>query len=259
MSAPKLKYLSTATIDSLRENIAGNVERYRSGDFSDLMQLGEWDISLDVQADLAPLSQLDPAGTPEAEIKNSRFVWQALHHLTPTLACEEGIWARLTHVECLTFSRARWIPPDASDAEVEKSVRDHFFAPTLTSRRDDNAVSRLWWNAYVANLAAPEVGLPALEFILQKADIRSNFVERSLTASRPPIAAGIVRLMRQEKWITDREDNFRSFMRTLNRLGGGMLFEVMPEGEIDSFMRSCAIRAGLQDGATADHDQSTAN
>jgi hypothetical protein len=246
MTAPKLKYLSTATVDSLRENIAVNIERYRSGDFSDLMQEGEWDITLDVQADLEPLAQLDPAGTPEAEISNSRLVWEALQHLTPTLACEEGIWTRLTHVECLPFARARWIGAEADDNEVAKSVQDHFFAATLTSRRDDNAISRLWWNAYIASLAAPGPGLAALDLILKKADIRSNFVERSLTASRPPLAAGIVRIMEREQWVTGREENFRAFMRTLNRLGGGMLFEVMPEGEIDDFMVSCATRAGLR-------------
>ena len=107
MTDPKLRYLSTATIDSLRETTASNVGRYRSGDFTELMQEGEWDISLDVQVNLAPLAQLDPAGTPEVEIRNSRLVWEALHHLTPTLACEEGIWARLTHVECLDYARAR--------------------------------------------------------------------------------------------------------------------------------------------------------
>jgi Family of unknown function (DUF6339) len=248
MTAARLKYLSNATVEGLRENLSENLDRYRSGNFDDLVATGDWSIELNLDVDLAPLSGLDPSGTPEAEIANSRLVWKSLHGLTPTLACEEGVWTRLTHVEGLDFARSRWLRPDMDNDAVEKAVADHFFAPTLTGRRDDNAVSRLWWNAYIAHLAAPGSDLKALDLILKKADIRSNFVERSLTASRPPLAAGIVRIMRREDWVTNREENFRAFMRTLNRLGGGMVFESMSEADVDTFMDQCAGRAGLPSG-----------
>jgi hypothetical protein len=247
MTAARLKYLSSDTIQNLRATVRDNLDRYRAGDFSDLMPSGEWAIELDLDADLSVLDALDPAGTPEVEIKNSRLVWKALSHLTPALACEEGIWARLTHVECLAFARNRWIRTDADDEAVAKAVTDHFFAATLTSRRDDNAISRLWWNAYIANLAFSDAELSALNVILKKADIRSNFVERSLTASRPALTAGMVRIMQREAKITEREDSFRSFMRSVNKLGGGIVFEAMSEADIDAFMKLCAARAGLLD------------
>lgn len=247
----RLKYLSNATIDALRENVAANVDRYRSGDFNDMMAAGDWSIELDLETDLAPLAGLDASGKPEAEIANSRLVWKVLGGLTPALACEEGIWARLTHVECLGFARARWLSPAMDDETVVKTVEEHFFAPGLTTRRDDNAISRLWWNAYVAHSLTPGPTLESLDMILKKADIRSNIVERSATASRPALTAGIVRIMRREKWVTDHEDNFRSFMKTLNRLGGGMVFEYMPEADIDNFMLQCANRAGMSRAAAA--------
>jgi hypothetical protein len=124
-------------------------------------------------------------------------------------------------------------------------IEDHFFAPTLTARRDDNAISRLWWNAYIATLADPDPALPALRVILQKADIRSNFVERSMTASRTSLAAALVRIMQRETSIIEREENFRAFMRIVNKLGGGIIFEAMTDAEVDSFMNMCAARAGL--------------
>lgn len=250
----RLNYLSNATIDDLRENIAANIERYRLGDFNDLMATGDWSIELDLDVDLAPLAALDASGKPEAEIANSRIVWKALSGLTPTLACEEGIWARLTHVECLGFSRARWLRVDMDDETVVKTVDEHFFAPGLTARRDDNAISRLWWNAYVAHSATPGPGLESLDMILKKADIRSNIVERSATASRPALTAGIVRIMRRKEWVSGQEENFRSFMKTLNRLGGGMVFETMTAAEVDAFMDDCALRAG----ATGDPGQTAA-
>jgi hypothetical protein len=169
----------------------------------------------------------------------------ALGRLSPALACEEGIWARLTHVECLGFARDRWIGPGADEQVAKKLIEDHFFAATLTARRDDNAISRLWWNAYIAHRADPDPSLPALSVILRKADIRSNFVERSLTANRPSLAAGLVRIMQREASITEREEHFRSFMRSVNKLGGGIVFEAMSDVEVDSFMKMCAVRVGL--------------
>lgn len=241
----RLKYLSNATTDTLRESVTSNLDRYRSGDFNDMMTTGHWSIELDLDVDLSPLAGLDPSNKSEAEIANSRLVWKALSGLTPTLACEEGIWTRLTHVECLGFTRARWLDANSDDEKLAKDVEKHFFAPGLTGRRDDNAISRLWWNAYIANLAIPGPGLEALDSILKRADFRLNLVERSLTASRPALAAGIVRtIKRKEKWMTAQEVNFREFMKTLNRLGGGMVFECMPEADVDDFMEDCATRAG---------------
>jgi hypothetical protein len=152
----------------------------------------------------------------------------------------------LTHLECLDFARARWLSLEKDNEAVIKEVEKHFFASGLLGRRDDNAISRLWWNAYIANLAIPSPGLEALDMILKRADFRLNLVERSLTASRPVLAAGIVRIIkREETWMTAQETNFREFMKALNRLGGGMVFETMSEADVDSFMAQCAGRAGM--------------
>jgi len=155
------------------------------------------------------------------------------------------IWVRLTHVECLEYARARWLEGVEDNAEVEKRVSEHFFADTVARRRDDNPVSRLWWNAYIANMIEPDGNLAALDQFLRKADIRLNTVERSLTFYRQPLAAGIIRLMRREPWVSAREEDFRAFMRVINRLGGGLLFEAMSPAAIDTFMDECAVRAGL--------------
>jgi hypothetical protein len=228
-----------------RANAGGITRGYRSGDFSDLLQQNEWSIELQLDVNIAALSKLDPSGTPVAEIANSKLVWTALQGLTPSLAYEEGIWVRLTHVECLGYARARWLSVNASDEVVAKDVIKHFFADTLTKRRDDNAICRLWWNAYIANLAMPGPELTALDLILKRADIRSNFVERSLTISRATLAASIVRIMREESWVTDREDNYRAFTVVVNRLGGGLVFEAMSDSDVDNFVRDCALRAGM--------------
>lgn len=240
----KLKYLSHSMVENLRESILPNLDRYLNKDFRGLMNEGEWSIELDLEVDLSPLLKLVPARSPESEIENSLLVWEALRDLTPALACEEGIWVRLTHVECLEYSRQRWLTA-ADVGQVQGMILSHLFANTLNRRRDDNALSRLWWNAYIANQTMPNDIESALRVFLKRADMRANIIERSLTTSRPVIAAAIVRLGNTASWIVDTEDNFRTFMRTLNKTGGGVVFEAMTNREMDTFMLSCATRAGM--------------
>lgn len=240
----RLKYMSSDTVDILKDGISENIERYRSGDFKELMGEGDWSIELEFEADLSPLEYLDPSSSPDAEISNSKKVWQALSRLPPALAYEEGIWVRLTHVECLEFSRTRWLK-DAQEEKLSGLIRLHFFANGLTGRRDDNALSRLWWNAYIASRVAPHTTIDPLETMLRTADTRMNLVERSRLASRTQLSAGILRLIHSSSWIRQHEQNFRSFMIVLNKMGGGMVFEALAAPEIDNFMNDCAHRAGM--------------
>ena len=39
--------------------------------------------------------------------------------------------------------------------------------------------------------------------------------------------------------MTDKEINYRKFMVALNHRGGGVVFELMPDAELDQFMGEC--------------------
>jgi type I site-specific restriction endonuclease len=192
--------------------------------------------------DLAPLKDLNGEKGAKNEIENALLVWHAMSDLTPSLACENRIWTRLTHLEGLIFSRERWLK-STTDDDIVKVVRDHFFANTRTKWRDDNALSRLWWIAYIASQVSAIDQKTVLQFILEKADIRSNFVERPWVSSRPKLAAGIIRVMMKDKWITEKEANYRSFMKQINKYGGGILFETWNDADLDSFIINCASLA----------------
>lgn len=242
MMKQKLKCLSEKTADFLYNNIEANIERYKTGNFEDLASTYGWSVELQIHVDLEPLKDLDGGKGAENEIKNALLVWHALSDLTPSLACENRIWTRLTHIEGLDYSRQRWLK-GKNDDEVVKSVRDHFFADSRTKWRDDNALSRLWWIAYISGQVATIDQKRVLEFILDKADIRSNFIERPFISSRPKLAASIIRGMMNDNWVTDREANYRSYMRQINKYGGGILFESWSDSDLDGFIRDCTALA----------------
>jgi hypothetical protein len=244
MGTEPLKFLSEAKLAELARDVTANRNRYASGNFLDLSRDNGWEIeTASVQVDHEALATLDgTARTAEADIANSLIVHSALKGMTPALAREERIWVRLTHVECLGYSKARWIDGIAEE-RFDAAVQLHLFAPGLTNIRDDNALSRLWWNMHIATIADPDDPEGALKLILKTADIRSNFVERAGTAARGPLARAVVRAMRNDPWITSTERAFREFMIALNRDGGGVLFEALSDAEADSVLAGCAARA----------------
>ena len=195
MTENNIEYFSMPVIDKLYGSISSNLERYTHGDFLDLNISSGWALKMSMKADLSPLKELILEKGADADIENSKLVWRALNTLKPALACENRFWSRLTHFVCLEYSRRRWLNINDSEDKQIKDIETHFFANTRTRCRDDNAVSRLWWNAYVAKMAAPNNQERALNMIVKTADIRSNIVERTHSTSRPVITSGIVRAM----------------------------------------------------------------
>lgn len=239
MTTP-LKYLSVAAISELRKSIKKNLNRYLSGDFKDIIRMSGASIALSLEYDPKPFSDLIPASS--ADVSNAMLVWRALPGMTASLATEDRIWTRLSHMDCLEYARGRWLA-GLPESKLERAIENHMFADTLTRYRDDNAVSRLWWCAYIAKQAWPEDQEAAVKLIMSKTDIRANFIERPLINSRPEIAAAILRAMHREPWVTEQENNFRDFMKTINKYGGGMLFEAVNQIETDKFVSRCLEKA----------------
>ncbi|WP_440225329.1 DUF6339 family protein [Dokdonella sp. MW10] len=239
----KLLYVGQQVADDLSDGIESNVDRYIGGDFLDLEATGDWQIPLSVEGDREQLAQLSPSNAPENEINNSILVGRTLRQLTPTLARENRVWIRLSHVECLEYSRRRWLHADVSSDAMEKQIRKHFFASTLQACRDDHAISRLWWNYYIAAQMLPESPIRALNVMLARADIRQGLIERSGIGMRPALGRAIIHALEQNNSLLRSEALFREFMKSVNLLGAGIAFEMWESQEIDSFTARCLKEA----------------
>ena len=234
-----LKYLSENVLMQLSENVENNVQRYTEEGFADYRYETGWGLALkSVDVDEESFSGLVGDNAPESEIKNSLIVFNALKGMTPSLACEERIWTRLAHIECIEYSRDRWLK-GKKEEELVPQIKLHFFAKNKRGRTHNNAISRLWWNAYIAKLANPENIEDSLNIILQKADIRQSIIERVPIISRPKIAGATIRAFTKYPWLIQNEQNWRDFITAVNKYGGGILFEAMNDDEIDAYMHKC--------------------
>lgn len=233
-------YVGQQVADELLSNLEDNLGRYREGDFSDLVQSGNWGLELSVRADIARLEGLSAEAGAASEIANSMLTGKVLSELTPTLAREERLWVRLSHVECLEYSRKRWLREVTSDENLQKKVKKHFFARGIDGCRDDHAVSRLWWNHHIAQKIMPDDPERALNSILARADIRSNLIERPGLGARPVLARGIVHMLENKSsGLKTGESLFRRFMKQVNLQGAGVVFEVWNSGQISDFLKRC--------------------
>lgn len=260
----KLKYFGESVLADLKANVPDNLDRYRISGFDDRADRNGWSMGLSaVEVDAESLQQLDPSGGSAAEARNSIIVFRAFNGMTPALATEERVWTRLTHFECLQYTRTRWPlkdEPKASGgilggltgakekaAEQRKKIHHqnvsqvevHYFARGRTGYRDDNAVSRLWWNAFIASRVDPGDQEGVLQELLRTADIRANLIERPMLSNRASLLRSIVTTMRNHPEVYGTEATFREFMKALNLRGSGVLFESLPEADTQVILRRC--------------------
>ena len=234
-----LLFVGQQTADFLADNVEEHLERYLNSGFQDLEASGDWRIPLSISADLEQIEELSPDKGAAAEVANSLIVGRALANLTPSLARENRIWIRLSHIEGLVYSRARWLA-NIADAKLAQAIRTHFFAATWTGCRDDHAIARLWWNHQIASMLMPEDTKGALELILSRADLRANFIERPTVGARLPLAQGIIRELSKNDALKTSEGGFRKFMKAVNAKGAGKYVENWSAKEIDLLVSECA-------------------
>jgi hypothetical protein len=236
MSEP-LKLLSAELVETLASDVTANLDRYLNGAFEDMAKASGWAIETSLARwDPSVVNELRPESGPPAEIRNSLLIFQAFENMTPALAREERLWARLCHLDFLPYARARWLQGSSKPIEAAKK---HLFANGMTGCRDDNAVGRLWWNGYVASIASPGNTEEGLKRLLSRANIRLQIVDRADTAFRQPLIQGIFRLLSTEKWLDSHDAAVADFMFEVNKRSGGIVFEALDEAAIDDHLAEC--------------------
>ena len=239
----KIPYISTTALEKLRNTIELNLENYSSGDFLGLAKDARWQSTLDLEYDETLLANLnhDPAKpTFVNDRANSEIIGVVFNKLTPQLACREEIWARLSHIECLDYSRARWLA-GLTGEKLSVSANLHMFAPGRPGRRNNHAISRLWWTYHLAKTVRPADPESALIALTQSIDLRKSIFDNPWTTSRLPITRAIVDVIEAKPDIA-QEKNWREFIKVVNKAGGCKVFEIMPSKDVHATLVNCAVK-----------------
>ncbi|WP_147306703.1 MULTISPECIES: DUF6339 family protein [unclassified Wenzhouxiangella] len=249
----KLRICKTSVVEELRSRVPDNLDKYRSGDFSfletDTSSFIQLDIDVDEEAISNLLTTLDaPVDDYQSEVRSAISVFNAMSSVSPYLARDERMWVYLAHTSGLEYSRQRWPIPEDEEKAV-KYIRTHFFAATARQIERDNAISRLWWVAYLCSRVESVSLQKALEAFLYRADVRANIVERPTTSqSLRTFDAVVTRLsesLQTGKELFDREQ-FRQSMVELNLLGGIKLLEALPSSQLNDMLSTILPKKNLQ-------------
>ena len=190
---------------------------------------------------------VNPTRPSRVDGENALKVYQALSELTPHQASDERLWVYLCHQVCPEYVAGRWLTNRPSSTErAVHVVRNHFFAVGNRALIRDNGLSRLWWLGKIANEVDSENPGGFLTILLHRQDVRSALIERPSVSMNRRVLRLVYQEM-QQHWanggrIFEREI-FRSWMRALNRRGGVILLDALPDKALADLVHDEAERA----------------
>jgi len=235
----QLKYLKEEAVNKLIENIGENLHRYREGNFSDLLDNSDLLTLHGVMIDEDALSNIICSSDPSTDIQNSNIVFNSIHGLNPYLARDRRIWSYLTHTLGLGYSRARWLIPE-DDEDAINFILNHMFAIGNRGFMRMNALSRLWWTAYVASKGKYTTLDEGIATLLTKQDVRGMVIERPNISTNNHVLSSILNVLND---LYQNEDEspveramVRESMKKINFVGGAKLIQAMSEDEVSKIV-----------------------
>ncbi len=245
----QLQYYTTEALEDLRRTITSRLDWYYApaGDlptFVPPMGVRSSHIPAPV---LAENLRTDVNQPPSTDVDNALTVYVALSNLTVHQASIERMWVYLCHRDCPQYVAARWLNQrPEKDEDAIREIRNHFFAVGNRALIRDNGVSRLWWLGKIAHDVDRENPRQFLTILLHRQDVRSALIERPSVSMNVRVLKGIYNVM-LEHWnnggaLFERQA-FRTWMVALNRRGGVVLLDALPDEALGRLLHEEAERA----------------
>lgn len=237
-----IRFLKENSLFELQDNIANNLEFYRSGsfDFLETDPTVYFNSKAKIEVDLDILSKIQVEENDLKEPENCKLMYEALP-LRPYLARDRRLWVYMTHTYMLEYVRKRWIIPD-DDEEAVKHIKTHFFVAGNRGLERDNAASRLWWMAHLCDRVKGLSLDESLKCFLFRSDVRANIIERPTTSQSISVFTAIIKKLNEslkhDQSLFHR-DNFRPFMKSLNLKGGVKLLDLLDDDAMDEIVEEC--------------------
>jgi hypothetical protein len=170
------------------------------------------------------------------DFENSKLIYTAFSHLTPTEANDERLWAVLTHHYFHKYCVNRWM----SQESKKDSVIDRFFyeGNSLVAR-SRNAISRLWWTAHLTvnnNAETEETKWALTKIIFSTQDIQVSLLERKLGLYEN-IRTPFLEFYQENKEIINSK-KIQQIIRELNNYGGVISLTELSSQEVKNLIQS---------------------
>lgn len=231
---PDLQLFKSSTVRSLFDSVETNLEKYRSGNFSDLLHDSNLFLSATCEFSAEASAGLTCTENDDNEVACCLAVFDALPTISASLARDDRLWVRLSHIEFCEYARTRWrIPTD--DIAAAAHIRRHFFAQGARGIERDNAISRLWWMTEICKRVDGLSLEESLKAFLFQSDVRASIVERPTTSQNSAVLSAVLNQL-HNSLLNDKalykRDRFRDVMKRLNVEGGTRLLEALTPEQV---------------------------
>ncbi len=244
----RLRYCTVDTLETLRRTVSDRLDWYYAPVNSiHPASFGGFRESTIEVPELADKLTVDGQSPSATDASNALVVYNALRDLSPHQASIERMWVYLCHFDCPQYVAARWLKQRPDDNEqATREILNHFFAKGNRGIIRDNGVSRLWWLGKIAYDVDPEHPGEFLTILLHRQDVRSALIERPSVSMNQKLLRAIYTVMR-EHWANGgklfEREAFRNWMIALNRRGGVVLLDALPDNALDRLLREEAEHA----------------
>ena len=248
----KLPIFKQSLVATLWQNVDANYDLYMEGDFSDFLALPEIQNQTRDVKGLSVRSEdfinliAESGGVNDAH--NAHIVFSAFENLTPNIANDERIWVAATHTYGLKFVRDRWLNSGRTREINLRGIKAHFFARVdgIRGLHRNNALSSLWWWAYVVHRGGEVDFAKRLTTFLSLTDLRATILERPTTTRVPQVFQAIVisvtnKLEKEpdtaffsRKRSSNEKPPYRIWLEKINLWGGIKLYNTYSAEELSA-------------------------
>lgn len=185
--------------------------------------------------------------TGQSDAANALVLYQELRGMTPKIARDERVWCALSHLYATDFIWKRHVE-GVSPEKVSRNVQTRYFCRANGGGRGferDNALSRLWWWAFISSKVEKISHAVALEVFLEATDFRDAVMGRPTASIIPNVFEALLLLYLREKesdpdvLFFSRKNrsgkkgkNYRELLKLINRHGGRAFYDTMGVDEL---------------------------
>jgi hypothetical protein len=238
---PFLTYFRQSFADALKNGVPTNLPNYHREDrwVSSMGTRTSREIETRIEMKSA-LSLDQPDDDNLKDLENAIRVHKALQMLTPLQARDPRVWARLAHIDCWKYMRARWPVERWEKDDTEKAARnvvERYFVPRSDSRALlRNGISRLWWTAQLTYDSTRDNPYELTAVLFSTLDITQTILERNMGRG-PDILSGFLEFLLQNRTELlsggdKNRDRIRRLAKYLNMYGGVCLLDCLSETDI---------------------------
>jgi hypothetical protein len=180
-----------------------------------------------------PSFDLKSDKTGKYDFHNSKIIYEAFKFLSPEEADDSRLWVYLTHSLCFDYSRTRWLSSNSSNEVFERRL---LYEGDGRGSRTRNAISRLWWTAYLTyNNDEPGNEWNLTEAIFEIQDLQVGLLERNM-GSYKNVLTGFLKFYLLNKGVM-KSTVIQAMIKDLNNLGGVYFLPILDADSLDKILK----------------------